>query len=327
MSIKSAAKKVKYVYIAIDRLKKQSKKSLSKEEARKIHIALDHLEKKVKHLELNSTSLLESSADRHRLIDEQIKKEVFEGKLHEKYHLSNEVIQSKIDNLFLSIKTTLNRLPHVFIECFDNKELRGIKARSFGKWINSLEKNIKLVHKIPKGVIKKARMLEASVLAERTTIEHGRPSKKGEFLSTISLDKFKSVTRGSIESKTSSKNDNKKKIIGGKAHWMKFINYNDPEFYYYYVHFSPFKEVMEQGYRMQEGKAIGRVYHSIKSHFKKHGEHQHIFSAPKVKGVTNRFPVSVEDSPEPMASVAETCTFIAYVLKALNNRIKSRQNN
>jgi len=270
----------------ITSLDKLASKKLSAADYKTFSGRLGQLEEAVEALHIISKLVRVSSIKRTRLIDKQIEKEVFEGKLHDQYHQTTKELEAYLNSFFLSIKTAMNRIPNLVKETLGKKESRSLKSSTFGKFKNSLKKLIKEKSGF-KNYFSKAyalgEKLDEEIISYRDKyIEHVRHSHASNILAS---DGPASVTKIHLSSNPKVGISSTVEAVEGKPHWTKFdfVDENNlPIGYYYYVHFSMSKKIRD-GKKIRKGEPIGRYYDSDLGHFKKWGTHGHIFSTPNLR--------------------------------------------
>ena len=247
---------------------------------------LGQLEEAVETMDVNSKLVRTLSIKRTKLIDKQIEKEVFEGKLHDEYHQTTKELETHLSNFFLSIKTVMNRVPNIVRTALDQKDSRSIKTSTFGKFKNSLrkltERNTKLKKYFSKAVVLGEKLDEEIITYRDKYIEHVQHTYDNNLLSS---DGPASVIKSHMSSKSKKSRTGPVEVIKGKPHWTKFdlVSEDDlPIGYYYYIHFSISKK-LQSGKKIEKGDPIGRCYDSDLGHFKKWGTHSHVFSTPNLR--------------------------------------------
>jgi hypothetical protein len=310
MKFKEISKITEQIYQQIDVLIKLYKEA-------PVTNVLFEIKRCLKQIEANFNSLASSSIVRHELIDKQIKKEIFEGRLHDEYHDATEKVQVDIDNLISSLKTGLNRLPIIFEKMIIEKNRRGISVGTFGKWSNSLVANQQSIQSwFPYDLIQSVQKIDKEVVEiYRDKIEHGGTANNSG-LGTVIHEDF--IGLRNVHSPLAWSPDlvyaNDRKIVGGKTHWTKIQDSENSRIYYYYVHFSLYSDVKD-GYHMSPEKPIGQVYHSIPEHFEKYGSHFHFFLSPAAYSrnpslkVTNTQDLSLS-LPDPFESTKATLQIV-----------------
>lgn len=261
---------------------------------------------------VNFSLTTENAGKRQFLIDQQCASHQFGGNLHEKYHRINTEIDANLNNLFSSIKTSLNRLTSLFYSLIPHPDKKGISEKSFGALINSLDKKTfenKVLEKIRIILTSRGREIDETINDYRDDyIEHVRNPSHGLLASTPNSLKriHKSVL--SVEQPLKAKSKTSKTKTGWPA--VKLIQENEE--YLYYVHVEP---SLRDGTVTKKGQEFGIISDGNTGHFEKYGLHYHVFSSPCNQTV----PLGIEGtvSPELYESLEKFTEFIYQIVKKL----------
>lgn len=256
---------------------------------------------------------------RQNLIELHCAKENLFLETHHQYHCVTEELLYEMRIFFSSYKTCLNALTLWLGEFIPEKERRGLRMKSFGSLIDSLDK-VKPENKLAnliKILREQGQRIDKEFISYRDImIEHPRQLSRGNIVSEDNMSRIMHFTESANDFYPNGKElDNEaKKIILEKVQ-LKMVD----ESYLYYYHI---KLNVESGKMLNKGEAFGHVYDETKVHFETYGSHTHIFSSSDFKGnIMDSFGIAIKEimkSPYPNIAWPELGIFVESILSELS---------
>jgi hypothetical protein len=235
-------------------------------------------------------SCVESSVERAVLIEKQIEKLEFTGKLHEEYHQQSARLKSSYKSAVLTGKRISNNLAILFSEYLSKEEKKGIRIGSFGKMLGKLQNrkapfcNTSL-EEARQIFISEGMKFESTIHKFRDdVIEH--PRIEGL------IDESHSITSDDrVDFEKKIRNSEKVTLPPDEMdpNWDGFVYYEvisksgESEGHVYYVH-AHLTKTFQEGEEISEGDPVMFVTDGDSGHFQKYGSHMHTYESPDYKG-------------------------------------------
>lgn len=234
---------------------------------------------------VNLQRVQESLLKRQYLIDYQCNHLIFDGQVHEEYHDVTNLLDIDFDTYLFSIKTALNRLPPIIVRALPHSERGGLKDRSFGVFVNSMNGEdvpMQLIE-LKNIVINQGKKIDKTIHEYRDKyIEHIRnPSmEKGLITDKKGIRRYHNI------------GPSNRNLISNSEEYIKYIKTLPKEMngqavrvvhrdggYMFYVHL---KGIKGSGVPINAGDFLGVISDGGSGHFEVYGPHSHVFSHPKV---------------------------------------------
>jgi len=270
---------------------------------------------------LNFERVQEDTSKRQFLIDLQCAYEVFDGPVHEEYHLISSRLSPNFDSYISSIKTALNRLPPVIFKALPHKNRDGLKPRSFGTFLNSIkEHSSKEAELIKEIFISDGQRIEDTIHEYRDkNIEHVPGSTPGATL-VSDVNGIRKLHR--IKQPKTNAEDTESFLLmkarlnslskEKRGHAIKCVKENGE--YVYVVHVE--SEEPLTGRMIPKGEILGFPSDGGSGHFDKYGPHGHNFMSPSIS--PDELITEGSLSPSSIESLIEISKFLKKVLTVLN---------
>lgn len=238
---------------------------------------------------------------------------------HEQYHAVSDELLHEVKTFFSIYKTCLNSFTTFLQEAIPEANRRGLRMKSFGSLIDSLEKyppkeNVLLP--LIKILSDQGRNIDKGMMAYRDKmIEHPKELSRGTL--TTSEGSTKIIHGKNVELDfypTSQEIDHTDISITSLK-----ICFDDGSYCFYY-HINPSQKIVP-GKTVNLDEILGCVYDETEIHFKTHGPHTHVFTSPDFNGDVMRSlgqsNETIIQSPDPHFAWPELVIFATSTMNTL----------
>lgn len=242
-----------------------------------------------------SLTFAETSVERSVLIEKQIDRRDFVGRLHERYHSTSHRFESHYHSSIQHAKRLANSIARLAYHLLPHEQQRGVRPGSFGRLFNSLRdadtSQLEPLESVRSLIINHGAFLETVVHEYRDdVIEHPDPRREVDYGGLVTSDDRLDVIRHDDRALPDADAEYTR-----DPHWPGYV-YRD--IWYSAEPFEPGADPAQQGAELvgyefhvhghanldlREGQSIGTDTPMIfrtdggSGHFDKHGPHSHIF--------------------------------------------------
>ena len=282
--------------------------------------------------------ILQGANDRDELIAYQCNPRVnITLRKHEEYHRITEQVIDDLKNFFSTYKTFLNQLALLISLLIPQSKIRGLRISSFGKLAESSSKtqtSDPFIAEIMHILSTKGQEVDKKYTEYRDKyIEH--PSNIQEKQLSVEANgkiylhqqrKIKDTEKGTRKSMFI--------ILKKGIYVIKLMLEGKTRSGRYYTVYLHLHSDIPNGVQVKKGQKLGEIFDNTVDHFKKYGEHIHVFGSPTAQfELGSPFGLETNDfirSPDPTKAMIDLGLLLKYLLnplsKYLEQTIQSKAN-
>ncbi len=283
--------------------KLESEVKILKDKHQEFEKVIQHLSEALQTMHLNIKRVDSGLERRTALIDAQCNLMQFDGDLHDQYHEVTSVLESDLDTYFISVKTTLNRLPVIVNKII---KITGLAERSYGSFLNDIIKNEdERISELKYIFTTTGKDIDDKINFYRDKhIEHVRKvNNKGIITDQTGVRRLHNNESKETNQFAEETRDNRSTVL-------KTILPDGTYSYVLHVY-----STHEDGHRAVKGEILGHAYDGAIGHFAKYGPHTHRYIHPGLSVPTEGY-----TSPNSHKAHLKVLQFIHEIVRFLNVR-------